>query len=85
MDVSPGDAHVSRLDCVIMVMTPKRAAAANAKGGRDSFHPKSMAALQNANVPFLIGGTYVIEAYAGRGRDHIDLIFRAGNGTMRSR
>jgi len=44
-----------------------------------------MAALQNANVPFLIGGTYVVEAYAGRGRDHIDLIFRAGNGTMRSR
>jgi hypothetical protein len=52
MDVSRGDAHVSRLDCVIMVMTPKRAAAANAKGGRDSFHRKSMAALQNANVPF---------------------------------
>jgi len=123
MDVSPGDAHVSRLDCVIMVMTPKRAAAAKAKGGRDSFHRKSMAALQNANVPFLIGGAYVVEAYAGvsrrskdfdlyvrphhvdvamdtlaragyktektfphwlakvgRGRDHIDLIFRAGNG-----
>jgi len=106
-----------------MVMTPKRAAAAKAKGGRDSFHRKSMAALQNANVPFLIGGAYVVEAYAGvsrrskdfdlyvrphhvdvamdtlaragcktektfphwlakvgRGRDHIDLIFRAGNG-----
>lgn len=82
-----------------------------------------MAALQDANVPFLIGGSYVVEAYAGvsrrskdfdlyvrphhvdaaiealaragyetektfphwlakagRGREYIDLIFRAGNG-----
>ncbi|HEY4256055.1 MAG TPA: nucleotidyltransferase [Candidatus Udaeobacter sp.] len=82
-----------------------------------------MAALQDANVPFLIGGAYVVEIYsgvsrrskdfdlyvrprdvhaamdaltragyktemtfphwlakAGRGRDYIDLIFRAGNG-----
>ena len=82
-----------------------------------------MAALQDANVPFLLGGAYVVEVYsgvsrrskdfdlyvrprdvdaamdalaragyktemtfphwlakAGRGRDYIDLIFRAGNG-----
>jgi predicted nucleotidyltransferase len=82
-----------------------------------------MAVLQDANVPFLIGGAYVVEAYsgvsrrskdfdlyvrshhvdpamdalaragyktkktfphwlakAGRGREYIDLIFRAGNG-----
>jgi predicted nucleotidyltransferase len=82
-----------------------------------------VAALQDADVPFLIGGAYVVEAYAdvsrrtkdfdlyvrphhvrtamdalasagyktemtfphwlakaGRGRDHVDLIFRAGNG-----
>jgi hypothetical protein len=82
-----------------------------------------MVALQEANVPFLIGGAYVVEVYAGvsrrskdfdlyvrpndvdaalvalgrvgydtqktfphwlakagRGRDYIDLIFRAGNG-----
>jgi Uncharacterised nucleotidyltransferase len=82
-----------------------------------------MAALQNASVPFLVGGAYVVEVYsgvprrskdfdlyvrprhidaamdalaragyrtemtfphwlakAGRGRDYIDLIFRAGNG-----
>jgi hypothetical protein len=86
-----------------------------------------MAALQNANVPFLIGGAYVVEAYAGvsrrskdfdlyvrphhvdvamdtlaragyktektfphwlakvgRGRDHIELMFRAGNGYAKS-
>jgi hypothetical protein len=104
-------------------MTAKRGRAAKAKGGRDDFHRKSMAALQDAKVPFLIGGAYVVEAYAGvsrrskdfdlyiqpqhvdgaidalaragyrtektfphwlakagRGRDYIDLIFRAGNG-----
>jgi predicted nucleotidyltransferase len=93
------------------------------KTKRDDFHRRSAAALLNANVPFLIGGAYVVEAYAGisrrtkdfdlyvrphhvdaaidvlaragyktektfphwlakagRGRDYIDLIFRAGNG-----
>jgi Nucleotidyl transferase of unknown function (DUF2204) len=101
------------------MMTAKRAA----KGGPNDFHRKSMAVLQAANVPFLIGGAYVVEVYAGvsrrskdfdlyvrphhvdaaidalaragyktektfphwlakagRGRDYIDLIFRAGNG-----
>jgi predicted nucleotidyltransferase len=49
-------------------MAAKRGPRAKAKGGRDDFHRKSMAALQDANVPFLIGGAYVIEAYAGISR-----------------
>jgi predicted nucleotidyltransferase len=118
-----GHARVIGFDYVMMVMTAKRAAHAKAKDKRDDFHRKSMAALQDANVPFLIGGSYVVEAYAGvsrrskdfdlyvrphhvdaaidalarvgyktektfphwlakagRGREYIDLIFRAGNG-----
>jgi Uncharacterised nucleotidyltransferase len=89
----------------------------------NDFYVKSVAALQGANVPFLIGGAYVVEVYSGvsrrtkdfdlyirphhvdaalnalaragyktdktfphwlakanRGRDCVDLIFRAGNG-----
>src|SRR5437773_7549774 len=104
-------------------MTAKRAAATRAKSSPNDFHLSSVAALQNADVPFLIGGAYVVEDYAGvsrrtkdfdlyirprhvraamdalaragyktemtfphwlakagRGRDHVDLIFRAGNG-----
>jgi predicted nucleotidyltransferase len=52
----------------MMVMTAKRAARAKAKDKRDDFRRKSMAALQDANVPFLIGGSYVVEAYAGVSR-----------------
>src|SRR6266571_6563256 len=104
-------------------MTGKPAAAAKARSSPNDFHRRSMAALQDANVPFLLGGAYVVEVYsgvsrrskdfdlyvlprhvqaamdalaragyktemtfphwlakAGRGRDYIDLIFRAGNG-----
>ncbi len=104
-------------------MTAKRAAATRAKSSPNDFHLSSVAALQNANVPFLIGGAFVVEVYAGvsrrtkdfdlyirprhvdaaldalarvgyetevtsphwlakakRGRDYVDLIFRAGNG-----
>src|SRR5216110_2128795 len=104
-------------------MTGKPAAAAKARNSPNDFHRRSMAALQDANVPFLLGGAYVVEVYsgvsrrskdfdlyvrprdvdaamdalaragyktemtfphwlakAGRGRDHVDLIFRAGNG-----
>jgi nucleotidyltransferase DUF2204 len=93
------------------------------KSTPNDFHRRSVAALQAANVPSLIGGAYVVEAYAGvsrrtkdfdlyvrphnvqaamdalartgyntemtfphwlakagRGEDHVDLIFRAGNG-----
>jgi len=118
-----GRARVIDFDYVKMVMSAKRVARAKAKDKRDDFHRRSMAALQDANVPFLIGGAYVVEVYAGvsrrskdfdlyvcpyhvdaaidalarsgyktektfphwlakagRGREYIDLIFRAGNG-----
>src|SRR5881409_1436194 len=111
-------------------MTAKRAALRKDKGkgkgkgkGNNRLHRRSVVALQDADIPFLIGGAYVVEAYAGvsrktkdfdlylrpqhvdlaldvlkrsgyktkktfphwlakagRGRDHVDLIFRAGNG-----
>ena len=104
-------------------MARRRAAAEKAKSSPNDFHRRSVAALQAANVPFLIGGAYVVEAFAGvsrrtkdfdlyirprhvraamdalagagykaemtfphwlakaaRGRDCVDLIFRAGNG-----
>ena len=107
----------------MMVMTPARAAAKRRKDKSDRLHRRSVVALQDADIPFLIGGAYVVEAYAGvsrktkdfdlylrpqhvdlaldvlkrtgyktkktfphwlakagRGRDHVDLIFRAGNG-----
>jgi len=117
------DARVARFSCVMMVMTPARAAAKRRKDKSDRLHRRSVVALQDADIPFLIGGAYVVEAYAGvsrktkdfdlylrpqhvdlaldvlkrtgyktkktfphwlakagRGRDHVDLIFRAGNG-----
>ncbi len=104
-------------------MTAKRAAARKDKGKANRLHRRSVAALQDAGIPFLIGGAYVVEVYTGvsrqtkdfdlylrpqhidlaldalkragyeteetfphwlakaeRGRDCIDLIFRAGNG-----
>jgi predicted nucleotidyltransferase len=105
------------------VMTAKRAAARKDKGKANRLHHRSVVALQDAGIPFLIGGAYVVEVYTGvsrqtkdfdlylrpqhidlaldalkragyetektfphwlakaeRGRDCIDLIFRAGNG-----
>ncbi len=116
-------ARVMSFDCVMVVMAAKRAVPTKMKGKSDPFHRRSMIALQDANIPFLIGGAYAVEAYggvsrqskdfdlyvrpthinramealaragyktektfphwlakAGRGRDYIDLIFRAGNG-----
>jgi hypothetical protein len=104
-------------------MTRTRAAAKKKKDKTDRLHHRSVAALQEADIPFLIGGAYVVEVYAGvsrqtkdfdlylrpqhvdlalealkragystrkafphwlakagRGREHVDLIFRAGNG-----
>jgi hypothetical protein len=49
-------------------MAAKRGRAAWVKGGRAEFYRRSMAALQDANVPFLIGGANVVEAYAGVSR-----------------
>jgi len=102
-------------------VTAKKQTPQTAKDRR--LHRRSVVALHDAGVPFLIGGAYVVEAYAGisrrtkdfdlylrpqhvdlairalkragyktkktfphwlakaeRGRDHVDLIFRAGNG-----
>jgi len=107
----------------MMVMTPTRAAAKRKKDNSDRLHRRSVVALQDVDIPFLIGGAYVMEVYtgvsrhtkdfdlclrpqhvdlalaalkragyktkktfphwlakAGRGPDHVDLIFRAGNG-----
>src|SRR6266576_4498252 len=104
-------------------MMPTRAAARRKKDKSDLPHRRSVVALQDTDIPFLIGGAYVVEVYAGvsrqtkdfdlylrpqhvdlaldalkragyktkktfphwlakagRGRDHVDLIFRAGNG-----
>src|SRR5438477_67443 len=104
-------------------MTPTRAAAKRRKDKSDRLHRRSVVALQDTDIPFLIGGAYVVEVYAGvsrqtkdfdlylrpqhvdlaldalkragyktkktfphwlakasRGRDHVDMIFRAGNG-----
>ncbi len=104
-------------------MAVTKAAGRKTKSSLDDFHLRSVTALQDANVPFLIGGAYVVEVYAGvsrrtkdfdlyvrpnhveaalealacagyatdltfphwlakarRGRDYVDLIFRAGNG-----
>lgn len=104
-----------------MVMTAKRVATRKDKA--DRLHRRSVVALLDADIPFLIGGAYVVEVYAGvsrqtkdfdlclrpqhvdlaldalkragyktektfphwlakagRGRDCVDLIFRAGNG-----
>src|SRR6266542_5772168 len=49
-------------------MTAKRAAATRPKSSPNDFHLSSVAALQNANVPFLIGGAFVVEVYAGVSR-----------------
>src|SRR5947199_2156256 len=104
-------------------MTSTRTGARRKKDKSDLPHRRSVVALQDADIPFLIGGAYVVEVYAGvsrqtkdfdlylrpshvdlalnalkragyktkktfphwlakagRGRDYIDLIFRAGNG-----
>src|SRR5438094_205310 len=53
-------------------MTAKRAAATRAKSSPNNFHLRSVAALQNANVPFLIGGAYAVEVYAGVSRQTKD-------------
>ena len=104
-------------------MTAKRRAPGRDKGKANLLHRRSVVALRDAGVPFLIGGAYVVEVYTGvsrqtkdfdlylrpqhvdpaiqalkragyktkktfphwlakaeRGRDCVDLIFRAGNG-----
>jgi nucleotidyltransferase DUF2204 len=46
----------------------KRRGPATGDAERDEFHRKSMVALKETNVPFLVGGAYVVEAYAGVSR-----------------
>jgi putative nucleotidyltransferase-like protein len=47
------------------MMSAREVVASKARGGLNDFHRKSMTVLQEANVPFLIGGAYVVEVYAG--------------------
>src|SRR5437870_12772551 len=49
-------------------MTPTRAAAKRRKDKSDRLHRRSVVALQDTDIPFLIGGAYVVEAYAGVSR-----------------
>jgi hypothetical protein len=49
-------------------MTLTRAAASKTKRRLNDFYLTSMAALRSADVPFLIGGAYVIEMYANVSR-----------------
>src|SRR5213079_3435978 len=45
-----------------------KTAVTKAKGERGDVYRRSMEVLQDANVPFLIGGAYVVEVYAGVSR-----------------
>jgi Nucleotidyl transferase of unknown function (DUF2204) len=49
-------------------MVPKTAAASKKKSRLNDFYLRSMAALQDADVPFLVGGAYVVEVYAAVSR-----------------
>src|SRR5439155_16663067 len=62
------DARVMSFDCVMVVIAAKRAVPTKVKGKSDPFHRRSMIALQDANIPFLIGGAYVVEVYGGISR-----------------
>jgi predicted nucleotidyltransferase len=49
-------------------MVSSRAAASKTKSRLNDFYLRSMAALQDADVPFLIGGAHVVEVYAAVSR-----------------
>jgi hypothetical protein len=49
-------------------MIARRAAVSKAKSRLNQFYLRSMATLKDANVPFLIGGAYVVEVYTGVSR-----------------
>jgi hypothetical protein len=53
-------------------MTAKRRAPAKDKGKANPLHRRSVVALQDADVPFLIGGAYVVEVYTGVSRQTKD-------------
>src|SRR5438046_3415367 len=46
--------------------------ATQAEGGPNEFHRRTVAVLQAAEIPFLIGGAYVVEVYAGVSRSTKD-------------
>jgi len=46
-------------------MTVTKVVGSKARGSPNDFHRESMTMLQEANVPFLVGGAYVVEVYAG--------------------
>ena len=46
--------------------------AIQAGGSPNEFHRRSVAVLQAADIPFLIGGAYVVEVYAGVSRSTKD-------------
>jgi hypothetical protein len=49
-------------------MAASKAAGTKGRSSPNDFHLRSVGALQDANVPFLIGGAYVVEVYAGVSR-----------------
>jgi hypothetical protein len=49
-------------------MVPRTAAVSKKKSRLNDFYLRSMAALHDADVPFLIGGAYVVEVYAAVSR-----------------
>jgi len=56
-----------------MTASARAAARSTPRGGSPSqFHRKSVVALHAADVPFLIGGAYVVEVYAGVSRSTKD-------------
>jgi hypothetical protein len=72
-------------------MSANRAAARKDKGKANRLHRRSVVALQDADIPFLIGGAYVVEVYAGVSRQtkdfdlylrpqHVDLALNALKG-----
>ena len=56
----------------MMVMAAKSAAGERSRRKEDRFHRRSVLALQDAGVPFLVGGAYVVEIYAGVSRQTKD-------------
>ncbi|PYJ25051.1 MAG: hypothetical protein DME91_05945 [Verrucomicrobia bacterium] len=81
------------------MMTAKRMVDMTGRESPSDFHCRSMMMLQEANVPFLIGGAYVVEVYAGvtrRSKDFdlyirphhvdaaIDALARAGYTTQKT-
>ena len=53
-------------------MTAKRRAPRKDKGKANRLHRRSVVALHDADVPFLIGGAYVVEVYTGVSRQTKD-------------